>query len=102
MYIDGFVVPVKRDRIEEYVAMGREMAALWIKQGAQSVVEAMGDDFAEGEVRSFPRAVRLEPGEAAFFTSTLTPTAPHATRAVGRYWPNPVPPLKPCLQVTRR
>jgi len=68
MYIDGFVVPVKRDRIEEYVAMAREMAALWIKHGAQSVVEAIGDDVPQGEVTSFPRAVKLEPDEVAFFS----------------------------------
>jgi uncharacterized protein YbaA (DUF1428 family) len=68
MYVDGFVVPVKRDRVDEYVAMAREMASLWLKHGALSVVEAMGDDVPDGEVTSFPMAVRLEPGEVAFFS----------------------------------
>jgi uncharacterized protein YbaA (DUF1428 family) len=68
MYVDGFVVPVKRDRVDDYLMMAREMAALWLKHGALSVVEAMGDDVPEGEVTSFPMAVKLEPGEVAFFS----------------------------------
>jgi len=68
MYVDGFVVPVKRDRVDDYLMMAREMAALWLKHGALSVVEAMGDDVPEGEVTSFPMAVKLEPDEVAFFS----------------------------------
>jgi uncharacterized protein YbaA (DUF1428 family) len=68
MYVDGFVVPVKRDRVDEYLGLAREMAALWIKHGAQSVVEAIGDDVPNGEVTSFPMAVKLEPDEVAFFS----------------------------------
>lgn len=68
MYVDGFVVPVKRDRVEDYKAMAQEMAELWIKHGALSVLEAMGDDVPDGEVTSFPMSVKLEPGEVVFFS----------------------------------
>ncbi|MES2146169.1 MAG: DUF1428 domain-containing protein [Pseudomonadota bacterium] len=68
MYVDGFVVPVKRHRIEDYKAMAREMAERWVKHGALSVVEAMGDDVPDGEVTSFPMAVKLEPDEVVFFS----------------------------------
>lgn len=68
MYVDGFLVPVKRDRVDDYLVMAREMAQLWLRHGALSVVEAMGDDVPEGEVTSFPMAVKLEPGEVVFFS----------------------------------
>ncbi len=68
MYVDGFVVPVKRDRVEDYHKIAAQMAAVWIKHGALSVVECMGDDVPEGKVTSFPMAVKLEPGEVVFFS----------------------------------
>jgi uncharacterized protein YbaA (DUF1428 family) len=68
MYVDGFLVPVKRDRVEEYKTMAKRMADLWLKHGALSVVEAMGDDVPEGKVTSFPMAVKLEPDEVVFFS----------------------------------
>jgi uncharacterized protein YbaA (DUF1428 family) len=68
MYVDGFLVPVKRDRIDDYKQMATTLGALWIKYGALSVTEAMGDDVPEGKVTSFPMAVKLEPGEVVFFS----------------------------------
>jgi uncharacterized protein YbaA (DUF1428 family) len=68
MYVDGFLVPVRRDRVDDYLALARDMAGLWLKHGALSVVECMGDDVPEGKVTSFPMAVKLEPGEVAFFS----------------------------------
>ncbi|PZQ99395.1 MAG: DUF1428 domain-containing protein [Cereibacter sphaeroides] len=68
MYVDGFVVPVKRDRADDYRKMAKQMADLWIKHGALSVVEAMGDDVPEGKVTSFPMSVKLEPGEVVYFS----------------------------------
>jgi uncharacterized protein YbaA (DUF1428 family) len=68
MYIDGFVVPVPQDRIEDYRVMAEEAMALWIEHGALSAVEAMGDDVPDGVVTSFPMAVRAEPGEVVFFS----------------------------------
>ncbi|QPH54998.1 DUF1428 domain-containing protein [Pontivivens ytuae] len=63
MYVDGFVVPVKADRIEEYRAAADEMADLYLQHGALSVVETVADDVPVGELTSFPRAVQLEADE---------------------------------------
>jgi uncharacterized protein YbaA (DUF1428 family) len=68
MYIDGFVVPVPKDRIQDYKTHAETTLDIWMEHGALSAVEAMGDDVPDGEVTSFPMAVRLEPGEVAFFS----------------------------------
>jgi uncharacterized protein YbaA (DUF1428 family) len=68
MYIDGFVVPVPRDRIEDYQAHAALTLDIWMEHGALSAVEGMGDDVPDGEVTSFPMAVGLEPGEVVFFS----------------------------------
>ncbi len=68
MYLDGFVVPVPRDRIEDYKAMAAKAIDVWIEHGALSATEAMGDDVPQGVVTSFPMAVKLEPDEVVFFS----------------------------------
>lgn len=68
MYVDGFLVPVKRDRIDDYRKLAAHMSTFWLRNGALSVVECMGDDVPDGEVTSFPLAVKLEPDEVVFFS----------------------------------
>lgn len=62
-YIDVFVVPVPKSRLEDY----REMAALackvWMEHGALEYQEYLADDVPDGEVTSFPMGVKLEDGE---------------------------------------
>lgn len=68
MYVDGFLVPVTRDRIDEYLRMASDVGRIWIDHGALSVTEAMADDVPDGVHTSFPMAVKLEPDEVVFFS----------------------------------
>ncbi len=67
-YVDGFVVPVKKSRIEEYRALAEKAGNLWKRHGALHYVECIADDVKPGEVTSFPQAVKLEPDEVVFFS----------------------------------
>ncbi len=66
-YVDGFVVAVRNDHKEAYRKMAAEAAAVWMEHGATRMVEAWADDVPEGKVTSFPKAVKLEPGETVVF-----------------------------------
>jgi uncharacterized protein YbaA (DUF1428 family) len=68
MYVDGFVVPVPKDRVEDYRKHAATALDVWMEHGALSAVEAMGDDVPEGVTTSFPMAVKLEEGEVVFFS----------------------------------
>ena len=68
MYVDGFLLAVKTDRIDEYEKIARDAAAIWREYGALSVVEAVADDVPYGEVTSFPRAVHAADDETVFFS----------------------------------
>ena len=57
-YVDGFLVPVKTEKREEYRKMAAEAAEIWKEHGAVSVTECWGDDVPEGKVTSFPMAVK--------------------------------------------
>lgn len=68
MYVDGFVVPVPKDRVDDYRLMAEGAADMWREHGALSFVECQADDVPDGEVTSFPMAVKLEAGEVVFFS----------------------------------
>jgi uncharacterized protein YbaA (DUF1428 family) len=67
MYVDGFVLAVKKDKIDDYKKMATEASAVWKKYGALSYVECIADDVPYGELTSFPRAVQATPDEIVVF-----------------------------------
>ena len=67
-YVDGFVVPVPRDKLDAYKEMARKGADIWMEYGALSYVECVADDVPYGEVTSFPRAVQTTEDEVVIFS----------------------------------
>ena len=67
MYVDGFVVPIKKDRVEDYREMATEAGEVWMESGALSYVETVADDVPPGEVTSFALALKLEDDEVPGF-----------------------------------
>lgn len=66
-YVDGFVVPVPEDRIEDYRKMAEEAGKVWMKYGALSFHECVADDVPDGKTTDFKRSVKLENGEVVVF-----------------------------------
>lgn len=73
-YVDGFVVPVPKDKIEAYKAMARRAGAIWKEHGALAFVESIADDVPYGELTSFPRAVQVEEDETVAFSWIVYPS----------------------------
>src|SRR6266566_1288311 len=67
-YVDGFVIPVPKDKIEAYKAQARKAGEVWKEYGALGFVECIGDDVPFGEVTSFPRAVQAKEDEVVVFS----------------------------------
>ena len=44
-YIDGFVLPIPRDRLEEYRRVSEGVAEIWKEHGALDYREYVGDDM---------------------------------------------------------
>ncbi|MGH6797725.1 MAG: DUF1428 domain-containing protein [Roseiarcus sp.] len=67
-YVDGFVVPVPKEKIEAYKATARAAGAIWKEYGALAFVECLADDVPYGELTSFPRAVQVKEDETVAFS----------------------------------
>ncbi|WP_372017822.1 DUF1428 domain-containing protein [Pseudoxanthomonas sp. 10H] len=67
-YVDGFVLPVPKDKVAAYRALARKAGKVWIEHGALEYVEAVADDVQPGKVTSFPQAVKLKAGEVVVFS----------------------------------
>ncbi len=53
-YVDGFVIPVPKDKVETYKAHAALAATVWKEHGALASVECVGDDVPYGTLTSFP------------------------------------------------
>src|SRR5215471_20640250 len=73
-YVDGFVIPVSRDKIEAYKALARTAGEIFKEYGALGVVECLGDDVPYGKLTSFPRAVQASEDEVVVLGWTLHPS----------------------------
>lgn len=67
-YVDGFVLAVPTDRMDDYKALARRAGEVWKEYGALSYVECLADDVPVGELTSFPRAVQQKDGETVIFS----------------------------------
>lgn len=67
-YVDGFVLALPKDKIDEYREMARKAGEVWKDHGALAFVECVGDDVPYGELTSFPRAVQAKEDETVVFS----------------------------------
>ena len=73
-YVDGFVAAVPSAKREEFRRHAETAGAVLKELGALEVVDCWGDDVLEGEVTSFPLAVKCQPEETVCFGWILWPS----------------------------
>jgi uncharacterized protein YbaA (DUF1428 family) len=71
-YVDGFVIPVPRKNIPAYAKISRKAGKVWREYGALDYRECVGDDLnIKGMKASFPKLLKLKPGETVVFAWIL-------------------------------
>ena len=79
-YVDGFVLPVPKDKVEAYRRVAEDAGKVWREYGALEYIECVADDVKPGEVTSFPQAVNLEPDETVVFAWIVYESREHRDR----------------------
>jgi uncharacterized protein YbaA (DUF1428 family) len=67
-YVDGFIVAVPKKNLAAYRSMAKRAGKIWREYGALDYREWVADDVKVGKVTSFPRSVKLKPGETVIFS----------------------------------
>lgn len=73
-YVDGFVAAVPTANREAYRKHAEAAAVVFKEQGALKFVECWGDDVPDGEITSFPMAVKRKDDETVVFSWIIWPS----------------------------
>ena len=66
-YVDGFVLPVPKDRIADYQAIAEIASKVWREHGALEYWECVGDDLHSECTRSFTEMTNATDDETVVF-----------------------------------
>jgi len=76
-YIDGFVIPIKKDRVEDYRRLSEQASAVWKDNGALDYWECVGDDLEIPEMKSFLELAGAGPDETVIFAWAMFESREH-------------------------
>jgi uncharacterized protein YbaA (DUF1428 family) len=88
-YVDGFVLPVPKRKVDAYRRMSRKAGKLWREHGALEFRECIADDVAMGKVTSFPRSVKRKPSETVMFSWIVFKSRAHRDRINAKVMKDP-------------
>jgi uncharacterized protein YbaA (DUF1428 family) len=81
-YVDGFLLIVPKDKVDEYKQMAEGGKASWMKHGALQYFECRGDDLVPQEMggakaRAFPDMASAGPDETVWFSFIVFESKQH-------------------------
>jgi len=80
VYVDGFVVPVPKKKVQAYRRLAQKAGKVWREHGALEFRECIADDVKVGKLTSFPRSVKLKPSETLMFSWITYKSRAHRDR----------------------
>jgi uncharacterized protein YbaA (DUF1428 family) len=88
-YVDGFVLPVRKDKVDAYRAMAEFAGKIWLEHGALEFVECLADDVKSGAVTSFPQSVHLTEDELVVFSYIVYDSREHRDAVMKKVMDDP-------------
>jgi uncharacterized protein YbaA (DUF1428 family) len=79
-YVDGFVLPVPKKKVEAYRKLAAKAGKIWKEYGALDYWECVADDVRKGKTTSFPQSVKLKPNEVVVFSWIVYKSRAHRDR----------------------
>jgi uncharacterized protein YbaA (DUF1428 family) len=68
MYVDGYLLPVPKKKVDAYRTMARKAGKVWRDHGAVEFRECVGDDLNQKWGSNFPKLLKTKPSETVFFS----------------------------------
>ena len=88
-YVDGFVLPVLKKNLPAYARMARMGAKMWREYGALEYRECVGEDLDVKYGVSFPKQLKIKPGETVVFSWIVYKSKAQRDRIVAKVMKDP-------------
>jgi uncharacterized protein YbaA (DUF1428 family) len=88
-YVDGFVLPVPKKNLSAYRRMAQKAGKIWREHGALEFRECVGDDLNVKMGTSFPRKIKVKPGETVLFSWIVFKSRSHRDRVNAKAMKDP-------------
>ena len=88
-YVDGFIVAVPKKNLQAYRNMAKKAGKVWREHGALEFRESIAEDVKVGKRTSFPRSVKLKPGETVIFSWIVYKSRAHRDRVNAKVMKDP-------------
>ncbi|MCB1955504.1 MAG: DUF1428 domain-containing protein [Rhodocyclaceae bacterium] len=79
-YVDGYLIPVSLERVEDYRQLARQAEAIWREHGALDYWECEGEDLATEGLASMRDAAGAGPGDTVIFSWIVFESRAHRDR----------------------
>jgi uncharacterized protein YbaA (DUF1428 family) len=89
LYVDGFVIPIKKKNLKAYRELARQAGKVWRDHGALEYRECVGDDFGAKSPASFPRRTGAKAGETVLFSWITYKSRAHRDRVNAKVMKDP-------------
>ena len=88
-YVDGFVIPVPKKKVQAYRRIALKAGKIWREYGALEFRECVGDDLAVKGMVPFSRRIKLKPGETVVFSWIVFKSRAHRDRVNAKVMKDP-------------
>lgn len=98
-YVDGYVIPVPKEKLRAYLSMAKKGGKVWMKHGALAYFECVGDDLNPKmmdpvtnknlKVPSFPQIVKAKPNETVIFSFIVYKSRAHRDKVNAKVFSDP-------------
>jgi uncharacterized protein YbaA (DUF1428 family) len=88
-YVDGFVLPIPKKNLQVYRSIAQKAGKIWREHGALQYIEAAGDDLDVKFGVSFPKTIKLKPGETVLISFILYKSRAHRDRVNAKVMADP-------------
>lgn len=88
-YLDGFVIPIPRNKIDAYKEIATKACAIWKEHGALEYIEAIGDDLDAPEQVPFPKIAGATEEETVVFAYIIYRSREHRDEVNARVLADP-------------
>jgi uncharacterized protein YbaA (DUF1428 family) len=77
-------VAVPKKKLQAYRRMAQKASRIWREHGALEYVECVAEDVKPGKRTSFPRSVKLKPGETVVFAYIVYKSRAQRDRVIAK------------------